>query len=138
MRLRSFITLLLLIGFVLSACGAKRQAKLEDSVKDYFNAVRRKDNNAALSFVRSDKRNRFFEEIQAIEPLAISNLKVDTIFPDEDLNEAVVTALVEYYSPQSAVLSRSRRIYKWSFDSETEAWFLEEENPLGRSPTRGQ
>jgi len=131
-----FFKYLSFVVLMMSAVGcgsSNRGAQLEDSVRDFFNAIRRKDNNRALAFVQAEKQKEFFFNIEKADAVRFSNIKVQRIYPDEKMDEALVTVLLEYFSPNSSSLSSTKRLYSWEYNSRAEAWFVGEATPFGSS-----
>lgn len=128
--------LVFLVSMGCFGCEATRQAKLQESVDAFYTALRREDNARAIAYVDPESKTKFFENLESIHGLQISNLQVDTVFPDEKLDSALVTVNLEYFTPGSSELRSSKRYYSWAYKSEADAWCVEEDHPFGRSSTR--
>ncbi|PIR23636.1 MAG: hypothetical protein COV44_01565 [Deltaproteobacteria bacterium CG11_big_fil_rev_8_21_14_0_20_45_16] len=125
---------ILILIFGSGACTASKTANLEESVNDFFTAMRREDKNAALSFVGPEKRTEFFKNSEQLEAIHFSNIRVDTIYPDETQEKALVTVVMEYFSPKSMNLTSAKRFFNWEYDSKNKVWYVIEAHPLGSGP----
>jgi len=124
----------LVLVFGLGACAASKTAELEESVNDFFTAMRREDKSAALSFVGPQKRTEFFKNSEQLDGIHFSNIRVDTIYPDEAQEKALVTVVMEYFSPKSMNLTSAKRFFNWEYDTKNKAWYVNEAHPLGSGP----
>jgi len=118
---------------LLSGCAANKRAQLEDEINNYILALKRDDKMAALSFVQAENKKEFFSKSQKLDKIQISNIKIEGIFPNENLDEALVTLSLEYFRPTSMNLSTSKRLYTWNYNKEAKAWLLKGSQPFGRT-----
>lgn len=110
-----------------------RHSELEESVLGFSHAMRRQDDTAAMAFVRPSKQAEFYKNMEQFENMRISNVEVHRVFPNGDMEEALVGMNFEVYRPDQAELMSFRRFYNWTYDSSDSRWYLEENNPFGRS-----
>lgn len=125
-----FVFILLASSFLFS-CAANRKAQLEENVRNYFLALRHSDSGAVLSYVHPEKQQAFYEASLELENMHISHIRVEAIFPDDELQSALVSAEVEFYSPDASLLQNVKRQFSWKFHPEAKNWLLDEGNPLG-------
>lgn len=96
-------------------------------------AIRRGDEESVVSFVKPDHMTEFYKEVQKLAQIQISSFEAKTIFPDEEMNTALVTVLLEYFSRNGDSVVQSRRYLTWVFDEKAKAWLLDETTPFGKS-----
>jgi hypothetical protein len=132
MRALHFLFVLGLV-FVTEACSVNRRESLQTTVDNYVKAIRRGDEEGILNFVKSEHSSEFYANVQKLGQIQISGLEAKTIFPDEKLESAMVTVLLEYYPQNGQSVVQSRRYLMWDFDEKAKAWFLNESTPLGKT-----
>lgn len=125
------LLLLMLGGVLLSCSSATKKSQLEDNVRNYFLSLRRSDSPAAISFVHPNKKEEFLEKALRLDSIHISLTEVDTIFPNEDLSRAIVSARLEFFSPDQMGLHSVKRKFIWVFHPEAKTWLLDETGPFG-------
>lgn len=134
---RPFVSLILLTAIFLTACSAANKvAQLEESVQSYATALRRQDNQMAIQFVEPSLRGEFFERLRALSQYNFSDLRVSYVSPTEDLESAMVTLSIEYFSPTGMQVYSAERYLSWAYDSEQKRWFLKENHPLGQTSAK--
>ncbi|MBN8554710.1 MAG: hypothetical protein J0L93_04625 [Deltaproteobacteria bacterium] len=122
---------LLLLSVVLSGCAFDKKARLEESIDTYVKSLRRGDEATALAFVHPDKQDQYFQNQQKFGDLYISNAEIKSIFPDEKLESAVATVLLEYFPQNGSSVMTQKRKFTWKYEAKAKAWLLDETTPLG-------
>lgn len=117
----------------LQACTVSRRETLQSTVDNYVKAIRRGDEEGILSYVKSDRATEFYRAVQELNQIQISSVEAKTIFPDEKLDSAMVTVMLEYYPQSGQSVVQSRRYLLFSYDDKAKGWFLDETSPLGKS-----
>jgi len=122
------------VFLVLSGCQtAQRAEALEESVRSYVLALKRQDNQAAVQFVKPQGRTEFFQGLRTLERYQFSDIRVNYVSPSENLDQALVTMAIEYFSPSGMELYQAERFLSWEYDPEHKRWFLHEQHPLGQT-----
>lgn len=86
-----------------------------------------------MAFVARDKQENFYQELQKLNRYRITQLEIQSIYPDEEEDAAFVSVLIEFFSPSQAGVHSYNRTYRWSYDEEQKAWLVDEESPLGQT-----
>ncbi len=132
MRQKMPFHLLFLSVLGLSSCAAARQDVLKDSIDTYVKALRRGQPEVAMSYVVPEKRAEFAKNSEGIDQeLFISHVELKSVSPDEKLESAVVTLLMEFYNQGSASVQIARRQFLWKFDQKAKGWLVDTASPLG-------
>jgi len=104
---------------------------LEESIETYMSALRRGDENIAISYVARPKKAEYYKNFRKLHDLNLSQAEVKTIFPADDLKSAVVTCEIEYYRSSAMSTVQERRQLLWKYDDKLKAWLLDETKPFG-------
>lgn len=123
--------ILLVFSMILGACSLDKKARLEESIDTYVKSLRRGDEATALAFVVPEKQNEYFKNQQKIGELYISNAEIKSIFPDEQLETAIATVLLEFFPQNGSSVITQKRKFLWKYEAKAKAWLLDEAMPLG-------
>lgn len=121
-----------LFAFALSLWGcSSRSIALKDSVESYVKAIRRGDSEMALAMVHPTRREEFSKNLDRLDrDLMVSQFEIKSVVPDDKMENAVVTFLMEYFDQSSSHLVVTRSASLWKYDEKKEVWFLESATPL--------
>lgn len=122
----------ILCCFTLTSCASKqRAASLESTVNSYARALREADGSLLLGFVSPEKQQVFASNSATLGSFKFSNVEVRKIFPDSQLDTALVSLSLEFFDQAGSELIETTRQYAWAFDPTKKAWFLKEATPFG-------
>jgi hypothetical protein len=128
--MKAYLCFWAIIG--LTACSeATKKTQLENNVRNYFLSLRRADSTATMSYVHPEKRGEFMNRVARLDHFRVSLAEVETIFPNENLTKAVVSARLEFFSPEQMGLHSIKRSFNWIFHPEAKTWLLDEKEPFG-------
>ncbi len=116
---------------VLLGCQAGRRADLESSVESYVRAISRKDTRMAMAYVSPQYQVGYQKNLHLLEGVRFSHIEVQTIFPDEKVENAVASVFVEFFSDTGSEIRTARRNFRWAYEPKIKTWVLAETNPLG-------
>lgn len=119
--------------FLVACQGATKKGKLEDAVQSYLVSLERRDSNRVIAYVSPKKQTDFFKNIEQIEAFHVAKAEVQRIYPDQDLEKALVTVNLEFFSPTSMEVIAQKRYFSWHYDDDRDDWFVEEGHPFGSS-----
>jgi len=114
-----------LVSLSLYGC-ADRRAALQNSVENYVKALRRGEPEMAVSFVKPEKRIEFAKTLEHLDTdLMVSEVELKNITPDEKLENAVVTVLMEYFDQYSSSVTTKKTSSLWKYDEKSKAWLID-------------
>ncbi|MDB5038382.1 MAG: hypothetical protein JWQ35_1910 [Bacteriovoracaceae bacterium] len=122
--------LIIFVSLSLYSCAGRREA-LQNSVENYVKALRRGDADVALSYVNPGQRINFEKQLAELDQrVMISQVEIKSINPDETMDNAVVTLLLEYFNQSSASVNISKTSFLWKYNTEAKAWLLDSSTPF--------
>jgi hypothetical protein len=121
---------LLIFTLLLASC-ANRSTALQESVENYAKAIRRGDPEIALSLVAPEKRDELAHAFERIDrDLMVSQVEIKSVVPDEKMENAAVTFMMEYFDQSNSNLVVMKAASLWKYDEEKKGWFLHSTTPL--------
>ncbi|TVQ78135.1 MAG: hypothetical protein EA369_07730 [Bradymonadales bacterium] len=131
--LRLILSLFVLLPAFGGCQSANRAAQLDESVRGYTLALRRSDQQVAAQFVEPRARNDFLSSFRELDRYHFSDIQVGFVSPTEDMEQAIVSLDIEYFSPTGMQLYQVQRFFNWTYDRDSKRWLLSERHPLGQS-----
>lgn len=116
----------------LAACGMAQKKKMNDlnrSVESYVAALRWSRTEDARGFHLDRDHNKPEIDTSAMDEIRVTGYKIRKRIVNEALNEATITADLDYYNEEYGTLKNMTLVQQWWYDPEAERWFIESDFP---------
>jgi hypothetical protein len=125
------IQILFVFILALQGCSVDKRSQLEDSIDNYVKALRRGDEAGALALVHPEKQTDYYANMQKIGDFYVSNAEVRSVFPDEKMESAIATIVLEYFPQSGSSVITQKRKFLWKYEAKAKIWLLDEAGPFG-------